>query len=630
MKLPSISYILQSAKKSFSRFPSTIISALIVTVISIYMIEISDEMENFSPLMNICLTFGLGISLYLAVSLYAEKNKVNSKLKWGSFLLATIVLLLIHNTLPASEVEASKIVPYINFTIYSIISHLLVAFLPYFNSKQENGFWNYNKGLFIRFATVYLYALVLYAGFAFSLFSLDLLFDIDLHYELFGELWIFISVLFSSWFFVSGIPENLDDLEKELEYPKGLKTFGQYILLPLVILYCVILFAYGAKIVLVWDWPKGMVTYMISAYSVLGILTFLLLYPWGKLEESAWVKKFSKLFYILMLPLVVLLFFAVSIRISEYGITINRYLVVVMGIWLAMVSLYFSVGKTNIKFVPTSLSAILIVMMVGPWGMFSISEKSQSERLIELLEKNDLLVDGKIISEPKWQMNGDGNFIYKSEYKNQELIEREDYLQVESIVDYLEDYHGFSAIYHIFKQNIDSLITEAKIESNWVSEDRVIMETLGLDFNTWKYETKEAEVLPSNRHEYSIANNLDFTDISGYDYYLREFVYSHSKELFNINGGNFDMYIDSLDFILSIDNIEKEKVDLGLKEITEKLLDKYGTNYWIDNISLSDMTYITESEDYNIKVIYTMIQTEELSSSYRVNSVYIDLFLKNK
>jgi hypothetical protein len=100
--------------------------------------------------------------------------------------------------------------------------------------------------------------------------------------------------------------------------------------------------------------------------------------------------------------------------------------------------------------------------------------------------------------------------------------------------------------------------------------------------------------------------------------------------MFNINGGNFDMYIDSVDLILSIDNIEKEKIDLGLKEIMDKLLDKYGTNYYIDDISPSDMTYITESEDYNIKVIYTKIITEAVSSSYRMESVNIDLFLKNK
>lgn len=167
MKLPSISYVLQSAQKSFSRFPLTITSSLIVTIVAIYIIELEALIENRYPLMNICLTFGLGISLYLAVSLYVEKNRVNAKLKWTYFLLATIILILIHFTLPSSEAEASRIVPYINFTIYSVISHLLVAFLPYFNSNQENGFWNYNKGLFIRFATVYLYAGVLYAGLSF-------------------------------------------------------------------------------------------------------------------------------------------------------------------------------------------------------------------------------------------------------------------------------------------------------------------------------------------------------------------------------------------------------------------------------------------------------------------------------
>lgn len=145
--------------------------------------------------MNICLTFGLGISLYLAVSLYVEKNRVNTKAKWTYFLLATIILILIYFTLPSSEAEAGRIVPYINFTIYSVISHLLVAFLPYFNSKQENGFWNYNKGLFVRFATIYLYAGVLYAGLSFSLLSLDLLFDIEIHGEWYGYLFRYFLVV---------------------------------------------------------------------------------------------------------------------------------------------------------------------------------------------------------------------------------------------------------------------------------------------------------------------------------------------------------------------------------------------------------------------------------------------------
>ena len=445
--------------------------------------------------------------------------------------------------------------------------------------------------------------------------------------------WIFISILFSSWFFVSGIPKNLDELEKGVEYPSGLKTFGQYILLPLMMIYFVILYTYGAKIIFTWDWPRGVVSYMISAYSVLGILTFLLLYPWGGIEGTAWVKKFSKLFYILMLPLIVLLFMALSIRISEYGITINRYLVVVLGIWLTIVSLYFTLGKTNIKFVPISLTTILIVIMFGPWGMFSISEKSQSGRLIELLERNNLLVDGKIINEPIWQMDQDGDFIYENEYKNQEFIDNVDYMQVHSIVEYLGEYHDFSSISTIFNQNIDSLLIQVKVklENRWINEDQVIMSSLGLDNNYWNYNTSVIEdaVVPSNEHKYSISENLDYTAISGYDYYLKESVFNNSYNLFNIQGVNFDMYIDSVNLILSIDNEVEEKIDLGLKKITAKLLDKYGTNYWIDNISPADMTYITESIDYEIKTIFTSIETES-SSKVKVKRINIDLFIKKK
>lgn len=458
--------------------------------------------------------------------------------------------------------------------------------------------------------------------------SLDLLFDIEIQAEWFGDLWIFISILFSSWFFVSGIPKNLDELEKSVEYPSGLKTFGQYILLPLLMIYFVILYTYGAKIIFTWDWPKGVVSYMISAYSVLGILTFLLLYPWGKIEGTTWVKKFSKLFYILMLPLIALLFMALSIRISEYGITINRYLVAVLGIWLTIVSLYFTLGKTNIKFVPISLSTILIVMMVGPWGMFSTSQKSQSERLIELLERTNLLVDGKIINEPIWQMNQDGNIIYENEYKNQEFLDKEDYMQVYSIVGYLGDYHDFSSISTIFNQNIDSLLIQVKLRNRWVNEDKIIMNSLGLK-DYWNHNTTEIEdaVFPLNDHKYSISEDLDYTAISGYDYYLKENVFSNSSNMFNIQEVNFDMYIDSVNLMLSIDN--EEEVDLGLKIITAKLLDKYGIEYLINNISPSDMTYITESTDYEIKTIFTSIETES-SSKVKVQRINIDLFIKKK
>ena len=124
-----------------------------------------------------------------------------------------------------------------------------------------------------------MYSGFLYVGLILALSALKLLFDIEIHEELYLEFYIVIIGLFNTWFFVSGIPSNLEELENVNEYPKGLKIFAQYVLLPLLVLYLIILYAYGAKILIFWDWPKGIVSYLISCVSVLGILTVLLFYP---------------------------------------------------------------------------------------------------------------------------------------------------------------------------------------------------------------------------------------------------------------------------------------------------------------------------------------------------------------
>ena len=72
------------------------------------------------------------------------------------------------------------------------------------------------------------------------------------------------------------MPTNFDNLEEIDEYPFGLKVFSQYILLPLLLLYLVILYLYGAKIILLWDWPKGVVSWLIIAVAVLGIFALII------------------------------------------------------------------------------------------------------------------------------------------------------------------------------------------------------------------------------------------------------------------------------------------------------------------------------------------------------------------
>lgn len=458
MKLPSISYLFNKAKDSIVRFPLTILSSLISVCIAIFLVEFNDEILNFFPYINLLLTAALGIPLYFCTTIFIKKMNFNFKLKLICQIAATILLALIYFSLPNSDVTHNTSLPYIRYSIFNVIAHLLVSFIPYITSKKLNGFWNYNKVLFIRFLTSILYSGFLYIGLSLALLALNLLFDIDIHEELYFEFFIIIGGFFNTWFFVAGIPEELDELENITQYPKGLKIFSQYVLLPLLILYLIILYVYGVKILIFWDWPKGIVSYLISCVSILGILTLLLIYPYGNLKDNLWIKKFTNLYYYLLFPLIIILFIAIWLRIDDYGITINRYIIVLLGVWLSIISIYFSIRKTNIKFIPTSLAIILILMSFGPWSMFSVSENSQTKRLIKILEENSILKEGKVNNEVIWQTDSSDVFNSGTVLTNEYLVNDSIHNEIKSILDYLDDHHGFLSIKTIFQQNIDSLI----------------------------------------------------------------------------------------------------------------------------------------------------------------------------
>ena len=50
----------------------------------------------------------------------------------------------------------------------------------------------------------------------------------------------------------------------------------------------------------------------------------------------------------------------------------------------------------NIKLIPVTLCLLCFLTSFGPWGAFSVSQRSQMNRLEKLLTANNILVDGKI------------------------------------------------------------------------------------------------------------------------------------------------------------------------------------------------------------------------------------------
>ncbi len=224
MKLPSIHYLVSSAKDSLLRFPLTILSAFITVIFGIYLFENEKSITNFFPYMNIILSMGIGIPLFFCVTIVSNKNRFNRKNNILINLFAVLVLVAIFFTLPTKDSTKIISMPYIKYALYNITCHLLVSFIPFAFSKQLNAFWQYNKILFIRILTSLIYSGFIYVGLILALTSLHLLFDIKIHEKLYFEFWIATMCFFNTWFFVSGIPKDFDELDKVEELSKRIKN----------------------------------------------------------------------------------------------------------------------------------------------------------------------------------------------------------------------------------------------------------------------------------------------------------------------------------------------------------------------------------------------------------------------
>lgn len=394
MKLPSFSYLAGMAQKSFSRFYATLMFAICGSYVGMLLVN-----DNAGSNIGALLSCSLGLSLSLAFTLFAERQG-NKNLR-HILSIATVGLTWAYWYWLAPTNEFEDISRTITYFVLIVVTHLMVAVAPYTGHNERKGFWRYNQLLFSRFILSGVFSAALFGGLALAIGASDKLFDLNVNSDLYIYLWIGVAGVFSTWFFVAGIPVDHNDLNEERVFPVMLKIFVQYILIPLVFLYMVILYAYGMKILFTWQLPRGMVSTLILSYSVVGILAVLLSEPLRTDASAAWVRLFARIFFRATLPLIALLYAATWARVGKYGITESRYFLSLLGLWLGIISLYFVFSKEqNIRIIPRSLIVIGLLSVLGPWSAFSVSAFSQRLRLEHIMKKYhlDRAAEGKGVS----------------------------------------------------------------------------------------------------------------------------------------------------------------------------------------------------------------------------------------
>lgn len=376
---------------SSKRFPVTILLSTAIAVIlgvEQHMLSTLTE-ENRSLLQHLCMILGLAIPVSLSIKVFFERRPSLSNSK--KYLIYGIAIggLWLYYVFFLADLQ---IISWIRYTAVTISFYCMFLLIPYFYKKDN--YELYIVHLVTRFFVTYLYSVILYAGLAAILEMIHVLFLITVSFEAYFDIGLIITGIFAPVFFLGDIPKQ----DKELSlssYPKVLKVLLLYIIMPLVVAYSTTLYIYFAKILIQMEWPAGIVTNLVIWYSLLSITVMFAIYPLR--HTSSWANKFIKVFPIVVLPLLAMMFLSLGMRVNAYGITENRYFVFLTGLWLVSSMIYYITHKTPRNIVlPISLAILSLLSVMGPWSCFSVSTTSQSMRLEKIISKYDVIENGKI------------------------------------------------------------------------------------------------------------------------------------------------------------------------------------------------------------------------------------------
>ncbi len=382
--LPTLGVVLIAAARAARRFPLLLLAAGLAAAAGILLVNSSED----EPYIRLLATATLGLPLFVALTLTGERRFAagDAARRWALHGAGVLVLVLFWVMWPHWP-EPVQLARYVEL---SVSFHLLAAFLPYAGVDEPNGFWQYNRALFTRALMAALFAGVLYAGLAVALAALDKLLGVDVAREAYMRLWMIIAFLFTTWFFAGGIPADFAALEQRGDVPTGLRIFSQYVLVPIVAVYLVILTLYLGKVLIERQWPSGWIGYLVSSVASVGILAWLLVRPLEG-SDQRWVRTYTRGFYAALLPAIVMLWLAIGKRVAQYGITERRYFLIVLSLWWAGIAIYYTVGRSrDIKIVPATLCLLGLVTFMGPWGAYQVSLASQRGRLDRLVARHTL------------------------------------------------------------------------------------------------------------------------------------------------------------------------------------------------------------------------------------------------
>ncbi len=297
--------------------------------------------------------------------------------------------------------------------------------------NDDNAIWMFNARLALAIILSGLVVMVFGGGLSAIVASIEYLFGVDFDPDIYPHIWATGFALIGAVYGLSMVSQNLSEPFRP-DRQSGLLVTGpllllNYLLVPLALIYVVILHLYAVKMLIDWELPKGQVGIMVLIFSLGGAAIWLIALPW-RAGGSALVRFFNKNWFLFLIVPLGLLAIGTWRRISDYGVTPERYGLVALGLWVAFLIVWFVIRSRSIqpRIVLGSLGILLIATSLGPWGAGSVSIDSQLSRLTALMQAEGYFQDGKLVIPDTIdaEASGDGYSIvlFLSKHRRLELL----------------------------------------------------------------------------------------------------------------------------------------------------------------------------------------------------------------
>lgn len=478
------------------------------------------------------------------------------------------------------------------FVLPALLLGLMIA--PYLTSGDDISVWFFNRtmwfGVFVSYAALIMFA----GGLSAALGAIQILFDMRIKSELFGDIWSFAALVLGPVYALSWVPKKFEFTDEDCNDPPGLKFIVNWISAPMVFVYLLILYAYFGKIIMTGELPNGHLAWLISGFAGAGIVTYMVAWPLRE-EGSLQLKLFYKIFFPALLIPVGFHFYAIWERISAYGITEQRYLLMISAIWFLMISLSNSFTKIPLKAIPMMLVVLMVFASFGPWGGVSISGKSQFSRLEKLLTKHDLIVDGKVV-------------------KAKEDIPFDDRLSIGSILDYLCRTERDVILKPLFSEAHKENLTYGYhcYAGNMTKQ-------LGFDYVS-RYTSRQRQ----EKRFHLRSTPTKYTDISKYDALLKGVYPRIRKPEWNEEylEGEQPVKVTYVDNILEVSIGTYPNIEINMKDFVADKID----------LEKNNLSLVIESENEGIsfRLMFSNINGDTEKGETTVESMSFDLYYRIK